>query len=143
MTGTERPSRVGLAGIDRTSVGLAIGDGTAITGFVAIGLYHHHVNPFAFPVHTIRTALPFLLGWFLMAAVVGLYDRRRPVGIRSTVATVLLTWGVGSVFGAIIRASPALPGGAPLDFVAVNLVLGAAILIPWRIAVEIGRSYEV
>lgn len=114
---------------------LALGDGTALGVFVVVGLLTHHINPLLFPTHTVMTALPFLIAWALVAPVGGLYRRAVIGSIRPTVWRTAVVWTIASVLGAGIRATPVFHGGAPLEFIAVNLVFGLAFLLPWRVSV--------
>ena len=115
-------------------IALVVGDLAALAGFVAAGLLVHHINPLVFPEHAVMTALPFVIGWAIVAPLGGLYRLdvvRSPLG---TGVRVVAVWAVASTLGAGIRATPLFHGGAPPEFIAVNLVFGTAFLLPWRLA---------
>lgn len=127
-----------------TRGGVALGDLILMLTFVVIGIHSHGGNALAMPMYTLDTLLPFLLTWILIAPLVGLYYRRTLVSYRWTLLLVPVAWTLVSVFGAQVRATSYFYGGAPLDFIAVNIVFGILFLLPWRLLCAAGiRRYEL
>ncbi|WP_265111558.1 DUF3054 domain-containing protein [Halosolutus halophilus] len=133
-----RPESVGRVASVPLVVTLAVADTLVVTAFVGTGLYSHGMAPWEFPVHTLRTAIPFLIGWGIVAALFGAYRGRVLGSARRTVAIVGLTWIVASLLGGAIRSSSVFPGGAPPEFLLVNAALGLWFVVPWRLAVTRG-----
>lgn len=133
-----RPESVGRVVREPFVVALLAADALVVTAFIGYGLYTHAIEPWAFPVHTLRTATPFLIAWALVAPLAGAYGDRTLASARRTVAVVGLAWVVASVVGGAIRASSLFPGGAPPEFLLVNAVLGLGFVLPWRLAVTVG-----
>ena len=121
--------------LDGRTLALFVGDLAAIFAILAVGLLSHGVDPIASLDHAIQTALPFLIGWTLVAPIIGVYDEtvRRSLGL--TIGGTTLAWIGASLAGALIRASEYFHGGAPAVFIAVTIGTGLLIMIPWRIAV--------
>ncbi|MEN3001735.1 MAG: DUF3054 domain-containing protein [Armatimonadota bacterium] len=76
--------------------GWLIWDAVALLAFTLIGMYSHHM-PYNLP-NIARTLIPFSLGWFGMALLLGLY---RPSAPRWVFPTVLLA---GVTLGVALRA---------------------------------------
>jgi len=117
------------------TAGVLAGDALVVLAFIAAGLYSHNVLAWEQPAHTIDVLTPFLLSWLLVAGVVGLYHRSTFGSLRRTALLVLPAWVVASLLGSGLRATAFFPGDAPLTFVLVNLGIGLAFVLPWRLAV--------
>ncbi|MEY7849025.1 DUF3054 domain-containing protein [Natrarchaeobius sp. A-rgal3] len=116
---------------------VAAGDVVIVSGFVVLGLLMHQISPTSHPLYAVLTALPFILAWLIVAPIVGAYAPRTLRSVRRTLAVASLAWVVASVLGAGIRSTPFFHGGAPADFVLVNLVVGLGFVLPWRILVAV------
>ncbi|XVE70229.1 hypothetical protein DITRI_Ditri10aG0056200 [Diplodiscus trichospermus] len=83
---------------------LAGGDVLALLLFSAIGRYNHGLPIFA--MDTLRTADPFMAGWFLTAYFLGGYgeDGRGANGLSKAVIAAAKSWGLG--IPAIFRLIP-------------------------------------
>ncbi|GAB3412234.1 hypothetical protein GCM10027435_04690 [Haloparvum alkalitolerans] len=126
-----------------TAVVAAVGDAAAISAFLGVGLLAHAINPIAFPRHAALTALPFLLAWAAVAPLGGVYARAVSTDLHATTLRVTVVWTATSLFGAGLRATPMLPGDAPATFVLVNVGIGLAFLLPWRLAFAVAiRRFE-
>ena len=112
-----------------------LGDLTILLVFVVVGIHSHGGNAFQMPAYTLDTLTPFLLTWLIIAPLLGLYARRTLTSYRWSIALVPIAWILVSLFGAQIRATDYFYGGAPLEFIAVNIVFGILFLVPWRIFV--------
>ncbi|XP_012449897.1 uncharacterized protein LOC105772931 [Gossypium raimondii] len=110
---------------------LAGGDVLALLLFSAIGRYNHGLPIFA--MDTIRTADPFLAGWFLSAYFLGGYseDGRGANGLSQALIAAAKSWGLGIPLGLIIRAATSghVP---PYAFVLVTMGSTSVLLIGWR-----------
>ncbi|KDO81447.1 hypothetical protein CISIN_1g023715mg [Citrus sinensis] len=110
---------------------LAGGDVLALLLFSAIGRFNHGFSVFDFD--TLRTADPFIAGWFLSAYFLGGYadDGRGMNGLSKAVVAATKSWAAGVPLGLIIRAvtSGHLP---PYTFILVTMGTTAVLLIGWR-----------
>ncbi|XWS25481.1 hypothetical protein CRYUN_Cryun27aG0071700 [Craigia yunnanensis] len=110
---------------------LAGGDVLALLLFSAIGRYNHGLPIFA--MDTIRTADPFMAGWFLSAYFLGGYgeDGRGANGLSEAVIAAAKSWGLGIPLGLIIRGATSghIP---PYTFVLVTMGSTSVLLIGWR-----------
>ncbi|KAM5565923.1 hypothetical protein ABKV19_019768 [Rosa sericea] len=110
---------------------LAGGDVLALLTFAAIGRFSH-----GFPVldfETLRTADPFIAGWFLSAYFLGGFgeDGRGINGLPKGVTASAKSWALGIPLGIVIRASTA--GRIPsFSFVLVSMGSTAVLLLGWR-----------
>ncbi|EEF52237.1 uncharacterized protein LOC8265252 isoform X2 [Ricinus communis] len=107
------------------------GDVLALLLFSAIGRFSHGYSVFDF--ETLRTADPFVAGWFLGAYFLGGYgeDGRGMNGPSKAVIAAVKSWAVGIPLGLIIRAvtSGHIP---PYTFVLVTMGSTAVLLVGWR-----------
>ncbi|CAL2233892.1 unnamed protein product [Prunus armeniaca] len=110
---------------------LAGGDVLALLTFAAIGRFSHGFSVFEF--ETLRTADPFIAGWFLSAYFLGGYgkDGRGVNGQSKALTATAKSWALGIPLGIIIRASTAghLP---PYKFILVTMGSTAVLLLGWR-----------
>ncbi|XP_050365885.1 uncharacterized protein LOC126784467 [Argentina anserina] len=110
---------------------LAGGDVLALLTFAAIGRFSHGFPVFDF--ETLRTADPFIAGWFLSAYFLGGFgeDGRGENGLSKAVAASAKSWALGIPLGIVIRASTA--GRIPsISFVLVSMGSTAVLLLGWR-----------
>ena len=114
---------------------IVLGDVLVLLAFVGTGLLSHSIEPWRFPSHTLTVVIPFLLAWLVVAPPLGLYRRETRFEYRRTAVLTICCWIVASLLGGAIRATPYFPGGAPVDFLLVNVVFGLAFFLPWRLAV--------
>ncbi|XP_068655398.1 uncharacterized protein [Aristolochia californica] len=110
---------------------LAGGDVLFLLLFAAVGRFGHGFPVFS--VETLRTADPFIAGWFLSAYFLGGYgeDGRGTNGLTKGVIAATKSWAVGIPLGVFIRTSTSghIP---PLSFVLVSMGSTAVLLIGWR-----------
>lgn len=110
---------------------LAGGDVLALILFAAIGRFSHGFP--VFDADTLRTADPFIAGWFLGAYFLGGYseDGRGMNGVSKAISAAAKSWAVGIPVGLGIRALTAghLP---PTNFILVTLGSTAVLLVGWR-----------
>ncbi|KAJ6813592.1 uncharacterized protein M6B38_142220 [Iris pallida] len=110
---------------------LAGGDVLALLVFSAIGRFSH-----GFPVldfETLRTADPFIAGWFLSAYFLRAYgdDAKGLNGTNRAIIVAVKSWAVGIPLGIIIRAVTS--GHIPaIAFMLVTMGSTGVLLIGWR-----------
>lgn len=110
---------------------LAGGDVFALVLFSAVGRFSHGFSVFDFD--TLRTADPFIAGWFLCAYFVGGYgeDGRGINGPTKAVTAAAKSWALGIPLGLAIRT--AISGHIPAyPFMIVTMGSTAVLLIGWR-----------
>lgn len=122
---------------DRSAVTvvLVVVDLAIITAQLSAGLVVHGTDPLATPLYTAETVVPFLLGWLLVAPLLGVYTARIRESLVETALAVGFAWIVAALTGVGLRATPWLVGGAPPAFVLVTVGTGLATLLPWRLLV--------
>nr|KYP72489.1 hypothetical protein KK1_005078 [Cajanus cajan] len=110
---------------------LAGADVLALFLFATIGRYSHGLS--VLDLDTLRTADPFIAGWFLGAYFLGGFgeDGRGMNGLSKGVIATAKSWAVGIPIGIVIRAATA--GHLPnYGFVFVSLGSTAVLLITFR-----------
>jgi hypothetical protein len=120
--------------VDRstTTAVLAVGDLALILLFFVLGELRHG-GVAALPSLP-SSAAPFLFGWVVASLVVGVYGAPwRDSAFNAAVRTAG-AWTGAVAIGQLLRDSPLLPGSADPAFVLVSLVVGAVLLVPWRLA---------
>jgi hypothetical protein len=116
-----------------TTALLLVGDLAVIVLQLSAGLVSHGIDPLAEPAYTAETVAPFLIGWLLVAPILGVYTARVRESFTETVLSVGVAWIVAALVGLGLRATPWLPGGAPAVFVAVTVGVGLVALVAWRL----------
>ncbi|XP_057973498.1 uncharacterized protein LOC131161625 isoform X2 [Malania oleifera] len=110
---------------------LAGGDVLALVLFSAVGRLSHGFP--VFDIETLRTADPFIAGWFLSAYFLGGYgeDGRGINGFYKAIVAAVKSWSVGIPLGLIIRAATSghVP---PSNFIFVTMGSTAVSLIGCR-----------
>lgn len=110
---------------------LSGGDVLAILLFSAIGRFSHGFS--VFDAETLRTADPFIAGWFLSAYFLGAYgdDGRGVKGKTNAITAAVKSWAVGVPLGICIRAA-SIGHIPPTRFIVVTMGSTALLLIGWR-----------
>lgn len=110
---------------------LSGGDVLAILLFSAIGRFSHGFS--VFDADTLRTADPFIAGWFLSAYFLGAYgdDGRGVNGKTNAITAAVKSWAVGVPLGICIRAA-SIGHIPPTRFIAVTMGSTALLIIGWR-----------
>jgi len=138
---------------------LVVGDLLVLFAFVATGQISHGYAFWEAPARTVLITVPIAFGWLALAVPAGLFVPGKlrldapsglpvPAGLRRVMPRLPvsqnlpgLVWTVSAVWiGAIlivgaIRSTSLVPGSAPVVFLLVNTVFGAAFLLPWRVLV--------
>jgi hypothetical protein len=116
---------------------LIAGDVAAIGLFVVLGEISHGVDPVAQAGRVADTIAPFLVGWLVVAVAGGLYTADAVRSWRRAVEMTAPAWIAAALIGQGLRATPLFHGDAALPFVVVSILVGLALLVPWRIAVAL------
>ncbi|KAL3617870.1 hypothetical protein CASFOL_038191 [Castilleja foliolosa] len=115
----------GLVGV------LAGGDVAALLLFAAIGRFSHGLS--VFDLETLKTADPFIAGWFLCAYFLGGYgdEGRGKNGLWRAIVASTKSWSLGIPLGIIIRAVT-IGHTPPANFILVTMGSTAVFLVGWR-----------
>jgi hypothetical protein len=111
---------------------LVAGDALAFLAFATVGRgQHHELTAFAALGQTVLTAVPFALGWFAVAPLLGDYQRARTDTPAGMLRTTLLAWLAAWPATLVLRwaFSGRVP---PVPFAVVILLANAALLALWR-----------
>ncbi|KAH0695339.1 hypothetical protein KY285_022436 [Solanum tuberosum] len=110
---------------------LAGGDVAVLLLFSAIGRFSHGFT--VFDPETLRTADPFIAGWFLSAYFLGGFgeDGKGKNGLFKAFIAATKSWSLGIPVGIAIRAASVghIP---PVNFIIVTMGSTAVLLIGWR-----------
>ncbi|MFC6938560.1 DUF3054 domain-containing protein [Salinirubellus sp. GCM10025818] len=131
-TDTALGGRVELSPLTAAIAGV---DVLLLLTFVVLGEFSHFgVTPTAF-ARAPGTAAPFLLGWVVLAPLVGVYAPAARRSARAAAVRTAAAW-VGTVAVAqTLRSTAAFPGDFAVAFAVVSLLVGLALLLPWRVLV--------
>lgn len=124
--------RTRIDAVPRTA-GLALGDAIAILAFVAAGVARHGGDPVGEPVGVLRAAAPFLVAWWLVAFIGGLYTRDAIASPRMALSWALPAWILATLLGHALRGTGPVPGGTTPAFVLVTLAVGGVLVVGWRV----------
>lgn len=116
-------------------LGVLVIDLLLILAVVGGGLLEHGTSPIDRPEYLLRTALPFIVGWWLSASILGLYSNGMTAALPQTMSRIAIAWGGATLLGSLIRLSDFVLGSASPDFVAIMFMIGFLALGPWRLAV--------
>ncbi|MES3160932.1 MAG: DUF3054 domain-containing protein [Halorubrum sp.] len=125
-----------LAGrLDRAATPLAVGDILVLLALLTVGTLSHATVDFLLeePVYLLGVWAPFLIGWVLVAPLVGAYSAGAVETAKSSVPLVIRSWIPAAVIGFVLREFVFRGGSAPA-FMLIMLVLGAVALGGWRAA---------
>lgn len=125
--------------IDTGTLPLAVGDVLVIVLVLTAGVMRHNgtAYPAQAPVDTLLTAVPFLLGWVVVAPLIGAYSAGAGESAKASVPLAVRSWVPAAVLGVLLRATPLFSGGtsgpaALAVFGAVIVVTGGVALAVWR-----------
>jgi len=112
---------------------LVIGDALVFLAFAAIGRGSHgQATGLAAIPQVIETALPFIVGWFLVAPWLGAYRRELAAHPRKMAGRTLLAWVCSWPVTMAIWGIFVDHGIPPLSFATVTLLFNAVLLLVWR-----------
>lgn len=123
--------------VDTAALPLAVGDVLVIIAFIYVGTLQH--GTVGFPpagvggvVTLLGVAAPFLLGWVVVAPLVGAYSAGAAESAKASVPLAIRSWIPAAVIGLVLRATPVFDGGVAVAFAVVILVVGSVSLGSWR-----------
>lgn len=123
------------ARVDRgTARSFLPGDVAAILLFVVLGELRHGVDPVSMPARFAGTAVPFLLGWLLVAPLAGAYAARLRSSAGRLAAVTAGAWVGAAALAQVVRATDPFPGNADPVFFLVAVGFGGLLLVGWRLA---------
>lgn len=119
--------------LDRGAVPLAVGDLIALIVLLTVGTLNHVTVEFlsANPLYLLEVFAPFLIGWALIAPLVGAYSAGAVETAKSSVPLAIRSWIPAAVVGLALRHF-VFRGSAAPAFAVVMLVLGSVALGGWR-----------
>ncbi|WP_435197270.1 DUF3054 domain-containing protein [Natronomonas sp. EA1] len=120
-------------GLDGTTIPVAVGDVLLIGLFVLLGEFQHYGVGMEAIARVPGTITPFLLGWLLVAILVGSYAADALADPRTAAARIGLTWIGAALVGQTLRATPQFPGKFAVPFLVVSLLVGLVLLVPYRV----------
>lgn len=126
--------------IDRstTSLTVAVGDIILIGLFVLAGELRHYPLDFlvANPGRILGTALPFYIGWAIVAVVLGAYSQTARESPSRAAVIAGGAWILAAVIGHGLRGTSFFHGDFAVAFFLVSIGVGLVLLIPWRVVVS-------
>lgn len=128
-----QPPAMQFLDVDTESIRrFAVGDVLAILSFVVIGEFSHGANPLADPTGALDAALPFLIGWAIVAPLAGAYAEKTRGSVKAAVVPALVAWLGADLVGQGLRATAVFGGNAAVTFFLVALAFGGLLLTAWR-----------
>jgi len=120
--------------LDRGAAPLAVGDVLVILGLLTFGALQHNSVTYLTenPAYLLGIYAPFLIGWVLVAPLVGAYAPGAAESAKSSVPLVVRSWVPAAIVGLFLRWVGVFHGGAALAFAVVITVTGAVGLGVWR-----------
>lgn len=116
---------------------LVAGDVASFLVFASAGRTSHHevgASSLANLLDSVATAVPFMLGWFLVSPFVGAFRRSRTIGLKKMFARTELAWLCSYPAALILRVLIAPDHQMPLTFAIVIFISNAIFLGLWRSA---------
>jgi hypothetical protein len=83
-------------------------------------------------VNALPTLLTFLIGWFTIALVGGVYRSAVSANLRSALLRTLIAWIIAAPIAIVIRAILLQRTAIPWQFVAVTMGLVGSLLLLWH-----------
>ncbi|GAB3423362.1 DUF3054 domain-containing protein [Haloparvum alkalitolerans] len=119
--------------LDRGAAPLVVGDLIALMALLTVGVIQHRgVDGLAAdPAYMLVVWPPFLIGWLLVAPLVGAYSPGAVEAAKSSIPLVVRSWIPAAAVGFLLRVY-AFGDTAALPFVVVMFVLGTVVLAGWR-----------
>jgi hypothetical protein len=105
------------------------GDLLAILAFVLVGeLQHGGLGAQRYA----GALLPFLVGWLVVAPILGAYSSNALESSRSALLLAVTTWLGADLVGQLLRGTATFPGNASPQFFVVAFVFGSLFLAAAR-----------
>ena len=128
-------------GLDRSTLVLGVGDAGVVAGLLLLGQLSHGVSPITQPLQTLETMVPFVIGWIVVAALVGLYARSVAASLPGTARLTAAVWLGAANVGLLLRQG-VFGESANWPFPLVITGFGLVLLVGWRVgyAAFVGRN---
>ncbi len=107
---------------------VALGEICIIILFVILGKYEHGVS---IRQSFIRTALPFLICWFVISPWLGSYKMSTVYGLKQTIWRIPLIWTLCGLI-AIIARFVLTDRPLVISFIVVSIAVQGLAIIAWR-----------
>ncbi|WP_049927198.1 DUF3054 domain-containing protein [Halopiger goleimassiliensis] len=120
---------------DRRVLSLVAVDLVAIVVLIVVGQLSHGDDPFGNPIGLLETALPFLVGWLLVAPLAGTYARRVATSAFEAARLTAVAWIAAANVGLLLRSFEQVPGTTEWPFPLVLTTTGLVLLVGVRVAV--------
>jgi hypothetical protein len=121
-------------GFDTAAAGrYLVGDVVAIALFVIIGEISHGIDPITQVAVVVDTFLPFLIGWVIVAPLLGAYASGTLESRLIAVTNIVPVWLVADGVGQVLRDSSFFHGSATPIFYLVAAAVGGFFLLAWRL----------
>ncbi len=130
MDSLESRERTGLA---PASLPLFGGDLVTIASFLIAGELSHGIDPISQPLVVVETIVPFVIGWFVAAPLLRVYDRSALSTPLAAARLAAGTWLAAANIGLLLRGSPYFEGGTTWPFPLVIIGIGIVSLVTWRV----------
>ena len=111
---------------------LVLGDVVIIMFFAFTGRETHAPGDANLIVNALPTLLTFLIVWFVIAAVGGVYRSGVTTNLRSALLRTLIAWIIAAPIAIVIRAIILSRTSIPWQFVAVTMGLVGTLLLLWH-----------
>jgi len=108
---------------------VALGEIIVFTLFVILGNYEH--GWVSIPQSFIRTALPFLICWFVISPWLGSYKMSTVYGLKQTIWRIPLIWTLCGLI-AIIARFVLTDRPLVISFIVVSIAVQGLAIIAWR-----------
>lgn len=121
------------ARIDRAAAPLAVGDVLVLIALLTVGTLSHSSTAFLLdnPLYLAGVYAPFLIGWVVVAPLVGAYSAGAAETAKSSIPLVVRSWIPAAAVGFVLRTF-VFTGSAAPTFIVVMLVTGTVALGGWR-----------
>lgn len=116
------------------TAGLALGDLVAIVAFVVIGSVGAHGGSLEDVAGLLEAAAPFVVGWGAAAFLGSLYTSDARRSVLRAISWTIPAWITAAFIAQVIRELLPTPDSFSVVFLAVSIVAGLSLLVPWRAA---------
>ncbi len=130
------PQRIETQNNSATRLAVLVGgDLVALLLFTWVGRSSHALSALDIAA-MLTTAAPFLVSWFGLAPLTGLFRAEVNQTWQKFVPRILLVWLVGGPLAGLLRAlilGRAIPGGIMPTFVLITMVVASIFMLIWRL----------
>ena len=121
------------------NVKVALVDVALIAVFVLVGEVNHGISPLESPLRVLGTFAPFLVGW-VVSVLLGTYRSRAFRSAKAAASVAGAAWISAALLGQLLRGTALFHGDLTLAFTIVSILVGLALLVPWRVLVAVRRG---